>query len=137
MKTSNSDCRRFFNNINTIHLELFLRKVHRMLIAINMKSDLAFIAINNSLWSIQEGSTKDNRHVVVLGHLKYNKFSQKVTLATTTGTSSQILIGMAVDLSAICKDISVGLSLFKSSLLYKEKGITLTLAPKSHKAVFT
>src|SRR6266496_526732 len=60
-----------------------------------------------------------------------------VTLATTTGTSSQIPIGMAVDLSGICKDISVGVSLFKSSLLYKEKGITLTPAPKSHKAVFT
>ena len=60
-----------------------------------------------------------------------------VTFATTTGTSSQIPIGMAVDLSAICKDISVGVSLFKSSLLYKEKGITLTPATKSHKAVFT
>ena len=60
-----------------------------------------------------------------------------VTLATTTGTSSHILIGMAVDLSAICKDISVGVSLFKSSLLYEVKGITLTPAPKSHKAVFT
>src|SRR6266536_1026824 len=76
MKTSNSECRRFFNDINTIHLELFLRKVHRMLITINMKSDLAFIAINNSPCSIQEGSTKDNRHVVVLRHLKYNKVSQ-------------------------------------------------------------
>ena len=28
-------------------------------------------------------------------------------------------------------------SLFKSSLLYKEKGIPLTPTPKSHKAVFT
>src|SRR3989337_1043149 len=52
-----------------------------------------------------------------------------VTLATTTGTSSQIPIGMAVDFSAICKDISIGVSLFKSSLLYKEKGITLTQLP--------
>lgn len=108
-----------------------------MLITIDMKIDLAFIAINNSPCSIQEGSTKDNRHVVVLRHLKYNKVYQIVTLATTTGTSSQIPIGMVVDLSSICKDISVGVSLFKSSLLYKEKGITLTLAPKSHKTVFT
>ena len=34
----------FFNNINTIHLELFLRKVHRMLITIDMKSDLDYNA---------------------------------------------------------------------------------------------
>ena len=46
-------------------------------------------------------------------------------------------MGIAVDLSAICKEISVGVSLFKSSLLYKEKGITLTPAPKSDKEVFT
>ena len=65
----------FFNNINTIHLELFLREVHRMLITIYMKSDLAFIAMNNSPCSIQEGSTKDNQHVVILEHLKYNKVS--------------------------------------------------------------
>ena len=57
--------------------------------------------------------------------------------ATTTGTSSQIPIGIAVDLSAICKDMSVGVNLFKSSLQYKERGITLTPAPRSHKAVLT
>ena len=60
-----------------------------------------------------------------------------VTFATTTGTSSQIPVGMAVDLLAICNDISVAVSLFQSSLLYKEKGTTLTLAPKSHKVVLT
>ena len=60
-----------------------------------------------------------------------------VTLAATTGTSSQIPIGMAVDLSANYNDILVGVSLFKSSPLYREKGITLTPAPKSHKVVFT
>src|SRR3989337_1110332 len=76
LKTPNSDCRSLFNNMNTIYLELFLQKVHRMFITIDMKSDLAFIAINNSPCSIQEGSTQDNRHVVVLGHLKYNKVSQ-------------------------------------------------------------
>ena len=75
----------FFDNINTIHLELFLRKVHRMIITIDMKSDLAFIAINNSPCSIQEGSTKDNRHVVILGHLKYNKLSQNSTVSNNNG----------------------------------------------------
>src|SRR5215216_6259459 len=137
MKTSNSECRRFFNNINTIHLELFLWKVHRMLITIDMKSDLAFIAINNSPCSIQKGSTKIIEMLLSSGISSITKSVKIVTLAATTGTSSQIPIGMAVDLSAICKDISVGVSLFKSSLLYKEKYITLTPAPKSHKEVFT
>ena len=45
--------------------------------------------------------------------------------------------GIAVDLSAICKDILVGVNLFKSSLQYKERGITLTPAPRSHKLVLT
>src|SRR4051812_4418367 len=85
LKTSNSDCWRFFNNINTIHLELFLRKVHRMLITIDTKSDLAFIAISNSPCSIQEGSTKYNRHVVVLGHLKYSKVSQNSNVSSNNG----------------------------------------------------
>ena len=53
------------------------------------------------------------------------------------GTSSQIPIGMTVDLSTISKDISVGVSLLKSSLLYKVKGITVTPAPRSHKEVYT
>ena len=108
-----------------------------MLIIIDMKSDIAFISINNNPCNIQEGSTKDNRHVVVLGHLKYNKVSQNSNISNNNGTSSQIPIGMAVHLSVICKDISVGVSLFKSSILYKEKGIKLTPAPKSHKAVLT
>ena len=108
-----------------------------MLITIDMKSDLAFIAINNSPCSIQKGSSKNNRHTIVLGISRITKSIKIVTFATTTRTSSQIPTGIAVDLSAICKDISVGVGLFKSSLLYKEKGITLTPAPKSHKAVFT
>src|ERR1044071_5552566 len=38
-------------------------------------------------------------------------------LATSTGTSSQIPIGAAVDLSAICREISVGINFSKQSLL--------------------
>ena len=71
LKTSNSNCRRFFNNMNTVRLTLFLRKVNCMRISIDMKSDIAFVAINNSPCSIQEGSTKDDRHVVILGPIKY------------------------------------------------------------------
>src|SRR3989337_2740531 len=72
-ESPNSDCRNFFNTIGTIHRTLFLQKINRMLITIDMKSNLAFVAINNSPCSIQKGSSKDNRHVVVLGHIKYNK----------------------------------------------------------------
>ena len=90
-----------------------------MLITINMKSDLAFIAINNIPCSIKEGSTKDNRHVAVLWHLKYNKDSQNSDISKNNRHILKDMIGMKVDLSAICKDISVGVSLFKSSFLYK------------------
>ena len=137
MKITNSDCRRFFNNIHTIHSELFLWKVHRVLIAINMKSDLAFISINNSPCSIQEGSTKDNRHAVVLDHLKYYKVSQNSNISNNNGHILTDTDRYAIYLPAICKYIVVGVSLFKSSFLYKEKDITLTPAPKSHKAVLT
>ena len=71
------------------------------------------------------------------GISRITKSVKIVTFATTTGTSSQIPMGIVVDLSAICKQISVGVNLFNSSLQYKEKGITLTPAPRSHKAVLT
>src|SRR3954469_23557196 len=58
-------------------------------------------------------------------------------LATSTGTSSQIPIGAAVDLSAILREIYVGISFSKQILLYGDKGITLTPAPRSQKVVLT
>ena len=58
------------NRIDTMNLRLFPRKVYRMLITINMKSDIAFVAINNTPCSIQKGSTKDDRHTVVLRNIK-------------------------------------------------------------------
>ena len=39
--------------------------------------------------------------------------------STEIGTSSHIPIGIAVDLSAICNETSVGTNLFKSSFLYR------------------
>src|SRR5215216_7543067 len=72
-KTSINNCWSFSNRVDTIRLRLFLRKVYRMLITINMKSDIALVAINNSPCSIQEWSTKNDRHTVVLGHIKNNK----------------------------------------------------------------
>jgi hypothetical protein len=72
-KTSNSNCQNFSNRIDTIRLRLFLWKVYRMLITIDMKSDIAFVAINNNPCSIQKGSNKDDRHAVVLGYIKNNK----------------------------------------------------------------
>src|SRR4051812_11336253 len=72
-ETSNSNHWNFFNRIDTVDLRLFPRKVYRMLITINMKSDIAFVAINNSPCSIQKGSSKNNRHTIVLGNIKNNK----------------------------------------------------------------
>lgn len=71
------------------------------------------------------------------GISRITKSVKIVTFATTIGTSSQIPIGKVVDLSAICKDMSICVGLFKSILLYNEKGITPTPAPRSHKEVLT
>ena len=113
-KTSNSNRWNFSNRIDTMDLRLFPRKVYRMLITINMKSDISFSAINNSSCSMQKGSSKNNRRTIVLRNIKDNKVVKTVMFATTTGTSSQIPTGIAVDLSSICKDILVGVNLFKS-----------------------
>ena len=59
--------------IDSVDLRLFPWKVYRMLITINMKSDIAFVAINNSPCSIQKRSSKNNRHTIVLGNIKNNK----------------------------------------------------------------
>ena len=51
----------------------FPQKVYPMFIAINMKSDIAFGAINNRPCSIQKGSSKNNRHTIILRNIKNNK----------------------------------------------------------------
>ena len=48
-KTSKYNQWNFSNRVDTITLRLFPRKVHRMLITINMKSDIAFVAIKQPL----------------------------------------------------------------------------------------
>src|SRR4051812_21703613 len=72
-KTSKNNRWNFSNRIDTVSLRLFPRKVYSMLITINMKSNIAFVAINNSTCSIQKGSSKNNRHTIVLGNIKNNK----------------------------------------------------------------
>ena len=57
-KTSNSNGWNMFIRIDAMNLRLLPRKVYRMLITINMKSDIAFVAINNSPCSIQTDSTR-------------------------------------------------------------------------------
>ena len=133
-KTSNSNSWNFSNRVDTVDLRLFPRKVYHMLIAINMKSDIAFGAINNSP---KKGLPRIIDILSSSGISRITKSVKIVMFATTTVTSSQIPTGIAVDLSAICKYILVGVNLFKSSLRYKERGITLTPAQRSHKAVLT
>src|SRR3954470_11261384 len=75
-KTCKNNRWNFSNRIDTVDLRLFSREVYRMLITINMNSDIAFVAINNSPCSIQKGSSKNNRHTIVLGNIKNNKVRQ-------------------------------------------------------------
>src|SRR3954462_695720 len=72
-KTSKYNQWNFSNRVYTVNLRLFPRKVYHMLITINMKSDIAFVAINNSPCSIQKRSSKNNRHTIVLGNIKNDK----------------------------------------------------------------
>src|SRR3954470_6425369 len=72
-KTSNNNRWNFSNRVDTMNLRLFPRKVYRMLITVNMKSDIAFVAINNSPCSIQKRYSKNNRHTIILGNIKNNK----------------------------------------------------------------
>src|SRR3954462_10263940 len=72
-KTSKYNRWNFSNRVDTMNLRFFPRKVYRMLITINMKSDIAFVAINNSPCNIQKRSSKNNRHAIVLENIKNNK----------------------------------------------------------------
>src|SRR4051812_46020860 len=72
-KTSKNNRWNFSNRVDTINLRLFPRKVYRMLITINMKSDIAFVAINDSPCSIKKRSSKNNKHTTILGNIKNNK----------------------------------------------------------------
>ena len=116
-KTSKYNRWNFSNRVDTMNLRLFPRKVYHMLITINMKSDIAFGAINNSP---KKGLPRIIDILSSSGISRITKSIKIVTYATTTSTSSQIPTCITVDLSAICKDISVGVNLFKSSLRYKE-----------------
>src|SRR3954462_7462450 len=136
-KTSKYNRWNFSNRIDTMNLRLFPRKVYRMLVTINMKSDIALLQSITAPAVFKKGLPRIIDILSSSGISRITKSVKIVTFATTTRTSSQIPTGIAVDLSAICEDLSVGVNLFKSSLQYKERGITLTPAPRSHKAVLT
>src|SRR3954464_6064021 len=72
-KTSKYNRWNFSNRVDTMNLRLLPRKVYCMFITINMKSDIAFGAINNSPCSIKKRSSKNNRHTIILRDIKNNK----------------------------------------------------------------
>ena len=62
------------------------------------------------------------------------KSTGKINLPTLTSTSSRTPYGCAIDLSAICNVIAVGVSSPKLNLCTTDRGIKFILAPESHKA---
>ena len=110
-KTSNSNCRKFSSRVDTIHLRLFLREVYRMHITINLKSDVARVAINNSPCSSQKGLPRMIGILLSSVISRITKSVKVVTFATTTCTSSQIPMGIAVDLSTIGKEFQLVLTI--------------------------
>src|SRR4051812_16618534 len=97
-----------------------LWKIHRVFFIIHIEGNISFIEIDNSTCGVKKRSTKNNGHAPILGHVKHNKISRIKQLANSTRTSSQIPIGAAVDLSAICREISVGIS-FSNKAFCKER----------------
>ena len=86
-----------------------------MLITLDMEGDVAFVAIYNSPL-FKKGLPRMTAMASSSGISKITKSVKIVVLATTTGTSSQMPIGKAVYLSAICREISVAVNLSSSSL---------------------
>ena len=62
------------------------------------------------------------------------KSTGKMNFPTLTSTSSRIPSGYAIDMSAICNVIVVGVSSPKLSLCTIDSDIKFILAPESHKA---
>ena len=96
-KTSKYNRWNFSDRIDTMNLRLFPRKVYRMLITINMKSDIAFVAINNSPAVLRKGLPRIIDILPSSGISRITKSVKIVTFATTTGTSSQIPTGICSD----------------------------------------
>ena len=115
-KTSTNNRWNFSNRVDTVDLRLFPRKVYCMLISINMKMTLPLVQSITAPTVFKKGHPRIIDILSSSGISRVTKSVKIVTFATTTGTSSQIPTGIAVDLLAICKDISVGVNLFKSSL---------------------
>ena len=92
-KTSKYNRWNFSNRVDAINLRLFPRKVYCVLITINMKSVIAFVAVNNSPCSIQKGLPRIIDILSSSGISRITKSVKIVMFATTTGTSSHILTG--------------------------------------------
>ena len=117
-KTSKNNRWNFSNRVYTMNLRLFPRKVYRILISINMKSDIAFVQSITAPAVFKQGLPRIIDILSSMGISGITKSIKIVMFATTIGTSSQIPTGIAVDLLAMCKYISVGVSLFKPILRY-------------------
>ena len=109
-KTSKNNRWNFSNRIYTMNLRLFPREVYRMLIAINMKSELPLLQSITAPAVFKKGLPRIIGILSSSGISRIIKSVKIVTFATTTCTSSQIPTCIAVDLSAICKDISLGVN---------------------------
>ena len=66
---------------------------------------------------------------------KTTKSTVKMNLSTFTSTSSNTLLGYAMDLSANCNITLDGVGSFSPNFYKIDKGIKLILVPKSHNAL--
>src|SRR3954468_13076750 len=93
-----------------------LWKIHRVFFVIHVEGKLPFIAINNGTCSVKKRSTKNNGHAPILGHVNHNKISKYQTISNFNRNILTNTNWTAVDLSAILREISVGINFSKQSL---------------------
>src|SRR3954471_2103769 len=94
-----------------------LRKIHRVFFIVYIEGDFPLLQSITAPAVLRKGLPRMIDMLPSSGMSSTTKLVSIKQLATSIGTSSQIPIGTAVDLSAICREISVGINFSKQSLL--------------------
>jgi len=103
---------------------------HHMII----ERQLTIFDINTTLRGGQEWPPKNDGVLRILLNFKDHKIYRYIQITYLNGTSSTTNTRYFTEQSTNCKEMIVCLIFPKSNFSHKERGIKLTLNPKSHKA---
>jgi len=111
-----------------------LKQVELHMIINYIKRQLTIFDINMTPSDGQERPPRDDGGARILLHLKYHRVYLIYKTPTLIRTSSKIPTEYFIEWSTNYREMVVGLISPKSNFSHKERGIKLTLDPKSHKA---